>query len=195
MLVVWIIRTNISLRIVPTQIASRPEGKEKLMHCRRWLVVGLCFCIFSGCKTCQSTYDYCGPLPAEGGDFMYRKNSVLGGDPAMKPIDEEPPAQADETEENGPEPTPAPPPDEAPRPGIDADDDSAEMSFDDEMGDPADGLADEEQNVDLLEEGADDEVAEDGTVESAPATASLQWHAPGSKRVNSPVKQIRFQGE
>lgn len=83
------------------------------MHRRRWLIVGLCFCIFTGCVACQSNYDYCGPMPDEGGDFMYRKNSVLGGDPAMKRIDQEgEQASGEATDETGPEPTPAPLPDE-----------------------------------------------------------------------------------
>jgi hypothetical protein len=34
-----------------------------------------------GCRSCQSNLDYCGPLPDEPCDFMYRRNSILGGDP------------------------------------------------------------------------------------------------------------------
>lgn len=33
-----------------------------------------------GCRSCQGHLDYCGPLPDEPCDFMYRRNSILGGD-------------------------------------------------------------------------------------------------------------------
>ena len=138
MLAVPIVRTNISLRIVSTQIVSDCEGEESRMLRRRWLIVALCFCAFTGCVTCQSNYDYCGPMPDEGGDFMYRKNSILGGDPSRPLGDEESDQQSDQNgeDENLPEPTPAPAPDETPAPGLDLDggmsDEEAGMSPDEE---------------------------------------------------------------
>ena len=166
------------------------------MHCRRWLVVGLCFCVFTGCKACQSIYDYCGPMPSQGGDFLYRKNSVLGGDPAMPRIDDQPLSEDQAEEEEGPEPTPAPPPDEAPRPGLDMEDESPDLSFDLESDDPTeeltDDMASDEVESDALEE--DDYVAENESATDEAPTGALQWHAP-SHRGASAVKQVRFRSE
>lgn len=170
------------------------------MHCRRWLVVGLCFCVFTGCKACQSIYDYCGPMPSQGGDFLYRKNSVLGGDPAMQRIDDKPADGEQGEEELGPEPTPAPEPDEAPRPSIDLDMDneSPDLSFDNESDDPTgelnDDIATDDSEADGLEELEGGDLAEDEAATDAAPAAGLQWHAP-SKRGDSPVKQVRFRGE
>ena len=204
MLVVWIVRTNISLRIVSTQIV--PPGTEgNLMDLRRWLLVGLCFCIFSGCKTGQSYYDYCGPMPDEGGDFMYRKNSVLGGDPAMKRIDEEATGeQGEPADETGPEPTPAPPPDEEPVPGMDLDGDRPTTAPEtdgaaEEMGDEELELADEEPEPELGDDlgespnDSGDEVAGDERTNSEPSSTTA-WHAP-SKNGRSPMRQVRFRAE
>jgi hypothetical protein len=163
------------------------------MHRRRWLVVGLCFCVFSGCKACQSIYDYCGPMPDQGGDFMYRKNSVLGGDPAMKRIDDEPAAgKLGDEEESGPEPTPAPPADEEPRPGMEMDDESPELSFDTEI----DEQADDELDADAWEDDeVGDELADSDIESTAPPPAALQWHAASSKRNDSSIRQVRFRDE
>ncbi len=173
------------------------------MDFRRWLVVGICFCIFSGCKACQSVYDYCGPMPDQGGDFLYRKNSVLGGDPAMKRVDDKTPdEQAQQTEETGPEPTPAPSPDEEPRPGTEMEGDRPTLDSDeaadervyDELEDMADDGSDrdglgrepaEEPESDL----DDDEVAGG---HSEPST--VEWHAP-MKKARSPIRQVNFRGE
>ena len=170
------------------------------MHRRRWLVVGLCFCVFTGCKACQSIYDYCGPMPSQGGDFLYRKNSVLGGDPTMQRIDDKPAEGEQAEEEQGPEPTPAPAPDEAPRPSIDLDmdDESHDLSLDSESDDPTDELSDDmatdELEADALEAADGEDLVEDEPGSDAAPTEALQWHAP-SKRSDSSVKQVRFRGD
>lgn len=151
------------------------------MHRRRWLIVGLCFCVFSGCVACQSNYDYCGPMPDQGGDFMYRKNSVLGGDPAMKRIDDEPkPAEGEAADETGPEPTPAPPPDEAPTPGMEMDETTS-------GSEPNDDAEEESQPQASYEADEDDVESDEDSV------STLQWHAP-LKREPAPVQQVRFRG-
>jgi hypothetical protein len=52
------------------------------MYCRITLLALLILLASAaGCRQCQSCYDYCGPLPEEPCDFLYRKNSILyGGD-------------------------------------------------------------------------------------------------------------------
>jgi hypothetical protein len=53
------------------------------MYCRITLLALLILLASAaGCRQCQSCNDYCGPLPDEPCDFMYRKNSILsdGGD-------------------------------------------------------------------------------------------------------------------
>lgn len=171
---------------------------------RRWLIVALCFCAFSGCVSCQSNYDYCGPMPDTGGDFMYRKNSILGGDPSMPLADETNQDQAGEEAEGegGPEPTPAPPPDELPAPGLDLDDEEAPdmlpsdgepQAGDDEAGEsePDEELTGDEVETD--EELTDDEspAVESEKVAEKPVS-TLQWHAPATKPATSPIKQVRF---
>ncbi|HET6883767.1 MAG TPA: hypothetical protein VFI31_26680 [Pirellulales bacterium] len=154
---------------------------------RRWLIVALCFCAFTGCVSCQSNYDYCGPMPEEGGDFMYRKNSVLGGDPSRPLADEESDQESEQNgkDENLPEPTPAPPPDEMPVPGLDLD---GGMTDDDA------GMApDEESQPQAYEEELDEDAADttDADDEQNPIS-TLQWHAPTAKQKTSPIKQVRF---
>jgi hypothetical protein len=153
------------------------------MHRRRWLIVGVCFCIFSGCVACQSNYDYCGPMPDEGGDFMYRKNSILGGDPSMPLADDE--AASDEqdgsAEESGPEPTPAPPPDDQPQPGMDMDDAGLELEP------TADSVSESDDSI-------SPQAAEDEMESDEETVSTLQWHAP-VKGGPSSVKQVRFRGE
>lgn len=162
------------------------------MH-RRWLIVGLCFCAFSGCVSCQSNYDYCGPMPDEGGDFMYRKNSILGGDPSMPLADGTKQDQVAEGEEaeGGPEPTPAPDPDDLPGLGIDSegDEDSQMLPSEDEpqAGDEAADESESDEEQTNYEE-AD---AERETVAEQPIS-TLQWHAPAAKPATSPLKQARF---
>lgn len=156
------------------------------MHHRRWLIVALCFCIFTGCVACQSNYDYCGPMPEQGGDFMYRKNSVLGGDPSITPIDQRPEEADKEEAEQDPEPTPAPPPDEAPRPGLDMEDGSTNP---DARMTPTDDEADSDAGPHAANDADEDEPeAETETV------STLQWHAP-SQQQPSAVKQVRFRSE
>jgi hypothetical protein len=48
------------------------------MYCRITLLALLILLASAaGCRQCQSCNDYCGPLPDEPCDFMYRKNSIL----------------------------------------------------------------------------------------------------------------------
>lgn len=166
---------------------------------RQWLIIALCFCAFTGCVSCQSNYDYCGPMPDEGGDFMYRKNSILGGDPSMPRADQSTGEQGEEggETESGPEPTPAPAPDETPTPGIDIEgDEDLDMA-------PADGDpqayeelpedADEEAAMDADEEGIIPASGESVTDEGAGSPVStLDWHAPAKKQKESPIQQVRF---
>jgi hypothetical protein len=50
------------------------------MYCRITLLALLILLASAaGCRQCQSCNDYCGPLPDEPCDFMYRKNSILSG--------------------------------------------------------------------------------------------------------------------
>ena len=159
------------------------------MHRRRWLIVGLCFCVFSGCVACQSSYDYCGPMPDQGGDFMYRKNSILGGDPSMPAVDGAAGGeQGDEAEESGPEPTPAPLPDEEPMPGMDVDDESSET--DPEMA-PGESRPQSYEEEASDEEPLDDEEAVEEEVD-AQSVSTLQWHAPTGKQKQSSIQQVRF---
>lgn len=59
----------------------------------------------AGCRSCQGTNDYCGPLPDAPCDFFYRRNSILGGDTSVEaPASEAAPAAKDE--ENVPTPAP-----------------------------------------------------------------------------------------
>ena len=60
----------------------------------------------AGCRTCQGNLDYCGPLPDEPCDFMYRRNSILGGDPQSTANLDAAPSEDDE--ENLPTPVPEP---------------------------------------------------------------------------------------
>lgn len=147
------------------------------MHHQRWLMVAVCFCIFTGCVACQSNYDYCGPMPEQGGDFMYRKNSVLGGDPTITPIDQQPENGDQDDEDQGPEPTPAPAPDEAPRPSLEMED----GDLDSETTPP------DEANPQAANEVEDEPEAEAETE----TVSTLQWHTP-SRRQPSEVKQVRF---
>lgn len=164
------------------------------MHRRRWLIVGLCFCVFSGCVSCQSHYDYCGPMPDEGGDFMYRKNSILGGDPS-KPLATGTTPTTQESDESGPEPTPAPPPDQEPMPGLDLDNSTDE-------GGPDMSPADDETRQQSYEEDAetesdevfDEELTLDEPVDSKPVSG-LHWHAPTRKPAPSPIRQVRFSSD
>ncbi len=60
------------------------------MLCRfAWLILFTVAASAAGCTSCASPYDGCGPVygtPEGPGDFRYRKNSVLGGDPALTPL-------------------------------------------------------------------------------------------------------------
>jgi hypothetical protein len=162
------------------------------MH-RRWLIVALCFCAFSGCVSCQSNYDYCGPMPDEGGDFMYRKNSILGGDPSMPLADEanQDRAAQEAGAEDGAEPTPAPPPDEIPGPGLDFEgDDGSDMLPSDGEPQAGDDEAGESETDEELTDG-DGADAESEMLAETPVS-TLQWHAPSAKPATSPIKQVRF---
>lgn len=158
---------------------------------RRWLIIALCFCAFSGCVSCQSNYDYCGPMPDNGGDFMYRKNSILGGDPSMPLADDE--ANEDqageETSEDGPEPTPAPNPDESTEPELDMDGDEGPRMRSTDV-EPQAG-ADEADDSEAELTDAEIPVTEDENVAKKPVS-TLQWHAPMTKPAKSPIKQLRF---
>lgn len=139
------------------------------MHRWRMLFVGLCTFVFTvGCRgACQSHDDYTGPLPYEPSDFLFRKNSILGGDPAMSQrmaegLSDTPTVPEEETagDEAPPEnvPTPAPglgldddlegdlnpdldrePPDE---PG-DETDDTTDTDLDGDLGETADDIGDD----------------------------------------------------
>lgn len=92
------------------------------MHRLHLLLLGLvALSCAVGCRNaCQSHLDYTGPLPAEPSDFLFRKNSILGGDPSKPPLktgpiepapeEEVPPGLVGEDlqEEAAPEPAPAP---------------------------------------------------------------------------------------
>ena len=157
------------------------------MYRRRWLIVALCFCVFTGCVSCQGNYDYCGPMPEQGGDFMYRKNSVLGGDPAMKRADEQPAGEPGAaTDESGPEPTPAPPPDEEPRPGLEMDDLSPDSDAD--LTPDADQPGSDE-GPQAADESEAEQAGDDGE-----QVSTLEWHAP-SKSDPTAIKQVRFRSE
>ena len=87
MRVVQLIRTNISLQLVATHtdldVLANPREKGSSMK-RLILLLAALLCLpwgAVGCRSCQSNLDYCGPLPDEPCDFMYRRNSILGGDP------------------------------------------------------------------------------------------------------------------
>jgi hypothetical protein len=164
---------------------------------RRWLIVALCFCAFTGCVSCQNNYDYCGPMPDQGGDFMYRKNSILGGDPSLATADQNSDEQAEQAgeDENAPEPTPAPPPDETPTPGLGFDgstiDEGPDMSPEGESR--PQGYEEELDEEDGVEEDAAEEEPDvtDGDSDENPIS-TLQWHAPTTKQKQSPIKQVRF---
>jgi hypothetical protein len=160
------------------------------MHRRRWLIVGLCFCVFSGCVSCQGNYDYCGPMPDQGGDFMYRKNSVLGGDPS-KPLAAGTTPTTKETDETGPEPTPAPPPDQEPVPGMDLDESTDDMAPED---DEARQQSYEEEADESSDEVFDEELTLNEPTDNKPVSR-LQWHAPTHKPTQSPIRQVRFSSE
>lgn len=161
-----------------------------MMRHRQWLIIALCFCAFTGCVSCQSNYDYCGPMPDQGGDFMYRKNSILGGDPSMTQADQatgDQNQEADETE-SGPEPTPAPPPDEMPAPGMDEDGD-----LESDMASPDGESQGYEEDADEMSDEIEDEAVKPVSAEvESNAASTLQWHAPTKKQQASPVRQVRF---
>ncbi|HEX7450373.1 MAG TPA: hypothetical protein VF306_22625 [Pirellulales bacterium] len=142
---------------------------------QRLLLLGLGILAFSlGCRnTCQSHLDYTGPLPAEPSDFLYRRNSILGGDPSKPPLTTGPIEPAPEEDvppglvgEDLGEEAPADP---GPTPGIDDLDLGAPGEGEETMPDampPAD--ADDDQASDVMP----DEPAE------AEPQAQLEWHAP-----------------
>lgn len=149
------------------------------MHGQRFMLVGLSIVALAlGCRNaCQSRLDYTGPLPAEPSDFLYRKNSILGGDPNKPPLttgpiepapDEEVPAELrgeDLDEEAGAEP--------GPTPGMDELDLEA----------PAEGEGAMPDSTPPGEEETDQE-STDGDSEPAgdrlPQT-QLEWHAPRAR--------------
>ena len=110
MRVVQLIRTNISLQLVATHtdldVLANPREKGSSMKRVILLLAALLFLPWGaiGCRTCQSDLDYCGPLPDEPCDFMYRRNSILGGDPQSTANLEAAPSEDDE--ENLPTPVP-----------------------------------------------------------------------------------------
>lgn len=59
----------------------------------------------AGCRSCQGTNDYCGPLPDAPCDFFYRRNSILGGDMTVE-TPETKAAPGAKAEENVPTPAP-----------------------------------------------------------------------------------------
>jgi hypothetical protein len=152
-------------------------------------------------------------MPDEGGDFLYRKNSVLGGDPAMKRMDDKAPdEQGGETDETGPEPTPAPPADEEQGPDMEMEGDRPTLAPDgaaDTRGyDGLEGLADDESDQDLggePERGLDnsdlsnsdfddEEVARAQRGASKAPASTVEWHAP-LKKGRSPIRQVQFRDE
>ena len=146
------------------------------MHRQGLLLLGMGLLAFAlGCRSaCQSHLDYTGPTPAEPSDFLFRKNSILGGDPSKPPLTTSPiePAPEEDVppglvgedleEEATPEPGPAPGMDdldmEVPGEGDEADRDS--MPSPDAEGDdtPAE--------------------AEPGGAADSEPQAQLEWHAP-----------------
>lgn len=145
------------------------------MHHRRWLLLGITVLTFAlGCRnTCQSHLDYTGPLPAQPSDFLYRKNSILGGDPSKPPLTTGPiePAPEEDVppglvgEDLGEEAETEP----APAPGMD----------DLEMEMPGEG---DELNRDSMPPDAegDDQPGDSESDSSADRQpqAQLEWHAP-----------------
>ena len=70
-----------------------------------WLGLFGAAAICAGCRACPNHLDYLGPVdggPTGHAALLYRKNSVLGGDPAMTPLPKAPGVQAIE-EPNGTE--------------------------------------------------------------------------------------------
>ncbi len=146
------------------------------MHGQR-LLLGLGILAFAlGCRnTCQSHLDYTGPTPAEPSDFLYRRNSILGGDPSKPPLTTGPiePAPEEDVppglvgEDLGEEATADP----GPTPGLDELD--LDNPRDDEETMP-DALppADAEGEGDPASDAMPDEAAEAGP------QAQLEWHAP-----------------
>lgn len=148
------------------------------MHRWRMLFVGLCIFVFTlGCRgACQSHNDYTGPLPYEPSDFLFRKNSILGGDPAMSQrmaegLSDTPTVPAEETagEEGSTEEVPTP------APGLDLEDDldgDLERDLDREpMGEPGEEADD---TTDAGLDGDIGETADDGDSDGEPSS-SLGW--------------------
>jgi hypothetical protein len=125
-------------------------------------------------------------MPDEGGDFMYRKNSILGGDPS-KPQSDGATTPANETNDTGPEPTPAPPPDEESL--SDMDDEGRPQSYDSDLSDE-EMLDDQGSDVELTSDESTD--AGEVEVDQKQPISTLQWHAPTGKPSSSPIKQVRF---
>lgn len=147
------------------------------MHRWRMLFVGLCIFVFTvGCRgACQSHDDYTGPLPYEPSDFLFRKNSILGGDPAMSQrmaegLSDTPTVPEEETagEEAPTEEVPTP------APGLDLED-NLDGDLDREpMGEPSDETNDT-TDADFegdLGETADDRDGEASSVGWKPASLS-----------------------
>jgi hypothetical protein len=60
------------------------------MYCRITLLTLLILLASAaGCRQCQNTHDYCGPLPEEPCDFMARKNSILYKGPQVQAVGDE----------------------------------------------------------------------------------------------------------
>lgn len=145
------------------------------MHRWRMLFVGLCIFVFTvGCRgACQSHDDYTGPLPYEPSDFLFRKNSILGGDPAMSQrmaegLSDTPTVPEEETadEESPTEDVPTP------APGLDLEDDlDGDLDRDlnrEPMGEPSDETND---TTDADLDSGPEETAEDSDGE----TSSMGW--------------------
>lgn len=89
------------------------------MYCRITLLALLILLASAaGCRQCQNCYDYCGPLPDEPCDFMYRKNSILSGGNGDVVADEMITSESEDgviSEEDDGTVTPAPARDSAPQ--------------------------------------------------------------------------------
>lgn len=139
------------------------------------LLVGLGILAFAlGCRnTCQSHLDYTGPMPAQPSDFLYRKNSILGGDPSKPPLTTGPiePAPEEDVppglvgEDLGEEAEQEP----APAPGME--------DLDMEAPGQGDELNRDSMSPDAESDNQPGESEPDGAADNQPQ-AQLEWHAP-----------------
>jgi hypothetical protein len=159
------------------------------MHRWRMLFVGLCTFVFTvGCRgACDSHNDYTGPLPYEPSDFLFRKNSILGGDPAMSAriaegLSDTPTNPEAETsgEEAGPEDVPTPAPGFGLDDDLDGNLDSGDLEGSGLDGEPG-GDMDSEPGAgldDSLDGGLDDQTAGDLDADAS----SAGWKPVSSRK-------------